>query len=76
MGTQQIYNYDLITPLVSSNSSFYTLIIMDSKLTLTLLDIRMDMRHVLRLPRSLYINVGLQHLISIISYVYVKIPKG
>ena len=72
MGTQQIYNYDLITPLVSSNSSFYTLIIMDSKLTLTLLDIRMDMRHVLRLPRSLYINVGLQHLISIISYVYVR----
>ena len=72
MGTQQIYNYDLITPLVSSNSSFYTLIIMDSKLTLTLLDIRMDMRHVLRLPRSLYINVGLQHLISILSYVYVR----
>ena len=72
MGTQHIYNYDLITPLVPSNSSFYALIIMDSKLTPTLLDIRMDMRHVLKLPRSLYINVGLQHLISIISYVYVR----
>ena len=55
----------LITSLVSS---FYTLIIIDGQQTPTLLHTRMDMRHVWRLSRSLYINGGLQHLLSIILY--------